>query len=912
MSCSVTIVCRQPGGNWLNCNRTRLRDQKTSPTHRLIDGAVPYVPLHLFIHEYCPAQVREHWLTHFSALLFSPVVQTLEEAATVARLLYDGQATMPVLLSDPLRLTMESGEPSLALNGECAYTWLAGFKTRMVHCLLDPSAVDEERRVAEERLTQCTTGRERQQRALDALSEQSEEVLLARGAARAEASDAVSKLAAEQAELTRLRQQLPGVLRRSAPDALESIARTREDRELIKEHGATIRGRIAAELVHIDAETTGLKASRAWHEARNTDEGRALIGAMRRYQSLLREHGNDVLSRADEELRQIADAQGTLQRERTWYEERNCDGARIAVSAMRRYLRAGGDEEVRHLQRTVQEGMEQLEALGTQLRDATDALTAIEAQLTRARTNAREAEAAWHQNERYLKELAGFAESGDLPFMQSHTEKGSTLADERLRAQTRKSYESQFLHAQRYVELKDSSVGEHELLNRVVEADARAALARSQRTQATDAIEQKHEQQTALGRFREALHDAACRILAEFRAVAGIMDDIGVVSKDTPRFENTELYGCAEALRSQLDRAEDGPFLLEDIRKVGRLASELGLAAQAREIARTKRESDRHTASYAEHKTQFCRDIVDGRRKGLSVLTAEWLRDQKHFDAPQVLRAQIEAEITRKRELLTQATASLDDIREKTSKVLTVLARDAQRALTILDEAMNTTSQARFYVNADVIAASSINALLDRLYGVIEARRSAHPDMTTAARKRHKKSDLEYLRSEIYRSLFANVSVEFRHPSIWEGEKTRLKSKDLSEGMRTAISLMWVAKLAEFRLRQAIDQAGGMRRQNRAALRKERYFIILDGLFSSLSHDELIDSAMESLRASAGHFQLIGMIHHPRYINNARIFPAYFVGRPFKATSGKHAWLTVDRQRDVPGSLGVFGVHHTQ
>ncbi|MBN0734960.1 hypothetical protein JTM20_38765, partial [Pseudomonas aeruginosa] len=87
--------------------------------------------------------------------------------------------------------------------------------------------------------------------------------------------------------------------------------------------------------------------------------------------------------------------------------------------------------------------------------------------------------------------------------------------------------------------------------------------------------------------------------------------------------------------------------------------------------------------------------------------------------------------------------------------------------------------------------------------------------------------------------------MEFRHPSIWGGGQHRLTSKGLSEGMRTAVSLMWIAKLAEFRLRQAIDQTGGMRRQNRAALRKERYFMILDGLFSNLSHDDLIDSAME-------------------------------------------------------------------
>ncbi|EMJ4585591.1 hypothetical protein ROT11_006698, partial [Pseudomonas aeruginosa] len=220
---------------------------------------------------------------------------------------------------------------------------------------------------------------------------------------------------------------------------------------------------------------------------------------------------------------------------------------------------------------------------------------------------------------------------------------------------------------------------------------------------------------------------------------------------------------------------------------------------------------------------------------------------------------------------------------------------------------------ARFYVRANVIAPDKIGDLLDRLYSDIQAQMRRQADSgSKITEKRQRKRALDELRGEVYRSLFADVSVEFRHPSIWGGGQHRLTSKGLSEGMRTAVSLMWIAKLAEFRLRQAIDQTGGMRRQNRAALRKERYFMILDGLFSNLSHDDLIDSAMESLRLSAGHFQLIGMIHHPRYINNPKIFPSYFVGRPYRASNGKHAWLTVDWQKNAPDSLGVFGSHFTQ
>lgn len=206
--------------------------------------------------------------------------------------------------------------------------------------------------------------------------------------------------------------------------------------------------------------------------------------------------------------------------------------------------------------------------------------------------------------------------------------------------------------------------------------------------------------------------------------------------------------------------------------------------------------------------------------------------------------------------MLQQATTSLEFARDKTTEMLTILAKDAERAVLILEEAMATTPTARFYVRANVIAQDKIGNLLDRLYSDIQAQMRRQADSgSKITEKRQRKRALDELRGEVYRSLFADVSVEFRHPSIWGGGQHRLTSKDMSEGMRTAVSLMWIAKLAEFRLRQAIDQAGGMRRQNRAALRKERYFMILDGLFSNLSHDDLIDSAMESLRLSVGKTQ---------------------------------------------------------
>ncbi|MHB1175446.1 MAG: coiled-coil domain-containing protein [Sulfuriferula sp.] len=888
------------------------RPEEIASAHALIDGVVSFTPLHSFIEEHCPGAVKQHWLTHFSALLFSPVVDTPEEAAKAAHLLYDGQAMIPVLIADRLKATMESDTPTMALADDCAYTWLAGVKTRMVHCLMNPAAVEEERELAKARLDEFRSSREVKQEALNQLSDKTEAVMLARDADRAEDTNAEDSLATNAKALAKLQEQLPEIVKRCSNDALESISRVREYKALLNKHGEDVFDRLVIELNQIEEKANSLRESRSWYEDRNTDEVRNVVTAMRRYQDLLLEHGDNVHQMVLDDLKHIAEEADDLRRSREWNEARNIDSVRFAIDAMRRYNQAGGETEVARLRTVVEAGIASLESILTKLAVTTEAAAQAEAHLSASQSTASDAALAYNQNKQYLESLVSFAECDDLPFMEAHLEHRNTLDGKKRKADIRKSYESQFGHAQRYRKEQGDNTSEQSLLDQKAALESMVATSKQSQVQDTESIEDKRGRCTALTPFRDTLHEAAASVLAEFRAVSKSLDEIGaVMSGEASRFENADLYQLAESIRTRLERADSDPFLLDEIRKIRRFAGDLGLAAQSKDIARAKRESGQLNSRYQERKAQFCAEIINGTIKGLSVLNAEWLQSQDGFSAPLEMKTQIEKNIESKREVLQQATTTLDDVRDKTTKVLSTLAKDSDRALQILDEAMCSTPSARFYVKANVISEDKVNSLMARLYGEIEAKRRAHSDNGTAAQKRQKKSDLEYLRSEIYRSLFADVTVEFSHPSIWNGDRSPLTATGLSEGMRTAVSLMWIAKLAEFRLRQAIDQAGGMKRQNRAALRKERYFMILDGLFSNLSHDDMIDSAMESLRLSAGHFQLIGMIHHPRYINNPKIFRSYFVGRPYRSSNGKHAWLTVDPKNNVPGSLGVLGSYLT-
>lgn len=891
------------------------RPEDVACMHDLLSGTITFVPLHIFIENNCPSDVKQHWLTHFSSLLFAPVVETIGEAAKASRLLYNEQTTMPVLIASPLKAMMESGTPMLVLEEECAYTWLAGIKTRMVHCLLNPEAVKEERSLAHKRLALLKEVLLQKEEELNKLSERSIPTQLARDAERAESSNAEAELLATSQQLTKLRKQLPDILLQSSPEALDSIQKMREYLELTKEHGDNIGEKVVEELRQIVEQIEFWRQKREWYEERNSDAVRQVILDMRRYQVLISKHGVDVLQNIQAELELIRDQGSDLQRSREWFEERDREDIHTAITAMRRYLLEGGEAELAKRQGISETCMAELKALTKKIDEMMQAVAQYEAHHTTAQNAESSAVAAYHQNYQNLLDLADFSEGEGLLFMETHESSRQSLEFDKRKAETRKGYESQFPHAQRYIdESRDGQTSEQDLLKHKADLAIKTAKARLLQENDAHAVDEKNQRLVTINSLRDVLHEAACRLLAEFRSVAKDLEDIrdsGNI-KDI-QFNNSALFLHAELIRERLKHSDCDPFLIDDIRKLGRLSGELGLAEQSKDIAQVRRNAERVVREYKERKDRFCNDITNGYRKGLSVLNSEWLQSQERFDAPADLKSQIEVSIASNKTLLLQATTSLEFARDKTTDMLTILAKDADRALSILDDAMATTPSARFYVRASVITDDKIDNLLSRLYYDIEAQMRRDTNNSFITEKRQKTRVINELRGEIYRSLFTDVSVEFRHPSIWEGGQHKLSSKSLSEGMRTAISLMWIAKLAEFRLRQAIDLAGGMRRQNnRAALRKERYFVILDGLFSNLSHDTMIDSAMESLRLSAGHFQLIGMIHHPRYINNPKIFPSYFVGRPYHAKGGKHSWLTVESNEEQPGSLGIFGSHFTQ
>lgn len=108
------------------------------------------VPLHAAISGLdLPSERLRLALTHFSGLLFAPVLETVDEADLVANVLFSEGIPAPVLVRSELEEFCRAGDIKEAEGS--AYSYILGARTRPVDCLLDPGLVEREKRELEER-----------------------------------------------------------------------------------------------------------------------------------------------------------------------------------------------------------------------------------------------------------------------------------------------------------------------------------------------------------------------------------------------------------------------------------------------------------------------------------------------------------------------------------------------------------------------------------------------------------------------------------------------------------------------------------------------------------------------------------------------------------------------------------------
>lgn len=179
-------------------------------------------PLHAAVLGFeLPSDRLRRALTHFSGLLFAPVLATVEEADLVAKVLFSEGIPAPVLVRAELEAFCRDGD--IQESDGSAYSFILGTRTRPVDCLLDPDLVEREKRELEEQAAKLKAELASALQEKAALAPGHSDTRLVESARRSE-EDRLEEAAAQAvAELVAVEAKLPRLEERASEDSVAAI-----------------------------------------------------------------------------------------------------------------------------------------------------------------------------------------------------------------------------------------------------------------------------------------------------------------------------------------------------------------------------------------------------------------------------------------------------------------------------------------------------------------------------------------------------------------------------------------------------------------------------------------------------------------------------------------------------------------
>ncbi|MGQ7248884.1 hypothetical protein ACUN9Y_16310 [Halomonas sp. V046] len=848
------------------------RQVAESEAQRLLDDdGIAFEPLHRVLADLAvDEQHRRDWLIQAAGQLFAPVVEA-GLADQAARRLIDHGLNVPVLARQRLASCLERGDSPLGA--------IQGTETLAVKAALDPEYLAELRSDTQQRLD-AERGR---------LAELDAEIahLDPHGEAFIDA------LAARQAVQDNVEDELDAIATR-----LEAVEQARE-----------------------------VLAPRLTEQALQTIDD---------FQRYLMEGGDKALEDAAETLAEgeleMAELAPRLASARETFEHH----AELWLAA-ESFKAAGGVERLAAIDHRLLE-IEEREASAAERKDQ----LGDECERLRREQEALEAQRReiFGDGERdRLTAVARFVAQGGPDFMADAEAQEARLEQALTRAQKRADLDVERIRA--YLEVRDEKGAGTALETRIAGLKRQREATRDERkARLAELAELEHR----LSAQREAMaisDQLAIAWLATLRELSsgwrerlvGISERRDEWPADHPDAENLDQ---ALARWWQLGSARDGEEATPTVDvealaacqchlEEGLAALGLGERSRARERqARQVQEVQRRLGEALEEAagSRLFSDTERARLSGLGAVSDAALVDLA------ALHRQLAEQLETHRERVRHLQTSRHHIEGTLVERLGSIISDAAGNLDILKRVARRGSDrdgqggAWFEVKASLIDGEALRELITTLLADIDEhqaamRRRAERDADIDGGERSRRDDdlLSRIRRRIYRGLFKEVTIRLRHEAIRPHGRLFSLNEAMSEGQREAVSLMWLVKLSEFAIERELNEMPGHHRRRARAGRES--VILLDGLFSKLSHRRLIQDSLESLRNTRGRFQMIGLIHNPNYENDPEIFPTYLVGSVIGAGQGQggHVMvrdgkaLTPEEQGRGSGEASLFGIY---
>ena len=264
-----------------------------------------------------------------------------------------------------------------------------------------------------------------------------------------------------------------------------------------------------------------------------------------------------------------------------------------------------------------------------------------------------------------------------------------------------------------------------------------------------------------------------------------------------------------------------------------------------------------------------------------------------------------------------------ETLRTGLAKDLTRLTDKAHDNFIILKKILKnyrSASGASFDVKVTIAGRDNIRDAIEGLIAAIKTKHELYIKEDQAliekSPSRLKRDDKAYygdlrtlISRDCYRQIFLNPEIRFIHPEIRNGVPTiYVNDGSISNGQKSALALLWVVALADFAVQRKLheDRSRGLKRRNGDTGRVSS-FLLIDGLFSQLSDENLISLSMKSLPDTEGNFQIIGFIHSPTYVHqhDFKVFPVLIQGVQHQQIEGsrKVKWVSLEKHNHTQSHL---------
>ena len=496
--------------------------------------------------------------------------------------------------------------------------------------------------------------------------------------------------------------------------------------------------------------------------------------------------------------------------------------------------------------------------------------------------------------------LHEFMESGDGQKIDILTE--SLRETRTARDKTNERLQYDFEEAAKYVLVREEDIKLRERVKSIEDSIKRLETLKSD---LHSKIIQKEKAVDAMKNAALAYDSKLVDIQGEVRRFAQLLVDIGEVTKGE--------YGEAASLVSKhiqdiVDATPDEMCMLAE--KAAEIVEILKSFSAESKIERAKTAKNR-ISDVIQHYENDCRHFLKEEKLRLnSTLEAEIYDSIVDPVRIRSVYANTERAVEARREKLAISQREHSKIWDDQVERLAELAGKAKDCFLLLRRICGKYEDgATFFITASLAAPEEIRLAVESIRDRVEyeVRHEENEiesgnvtrDWVQRVRKRKQDSLYEDVRDILYKTIFKDPSVHVRHPSIAAGQKIRMERDNVSRGQGAALQLLLLVRIAEFAKERDARRDNPLTRHRRKLSGQEHSFIILDGLFSNLSREELIDESLRALDACKGVFQLVGLIHNRGYVNNYKIFPTFIVAKPYRAVTGG---LTQDYWYDFDSS----------